>query len=283
VYYRFQCGFFNYLKCGWQVRVWVPYDQTFEITLYYDSHPELPRPAVIDTVLHTPQTMAVATVKSGLRTQQHMSHLCMIETTGTHVKHNGYQHKQAHCMFKAYCDLHPFALRYGNTEITNWLRNEKIDTLHKRFDADTGETTSVDRLKAMVKACKRFCMSKISRMDKDVDVSGNYPQAQLLALCQKYCLRATVARLGELHFDADTSYIIPGWSASEDREAAAGGMCVMITTMNLALNYARTMRWNKGNVTLALDHTYKMDKRGNPHFSVNVIGPNQSAHRCLVL
>jgi hypothetical protein len=126
-------------------------------------------------------------------------------------------------------------------------------------------------------------MSKISRMDKDVDVAGNYPQAQLLSLCQKYCLGATVARLGELHFDADTSYIIPGWSASEDREAAAGGMCVMITTMNLALNYARAMRWNKGNVTLALDHTYKMDKRGNPHFSVNVIGPNQSAHRCLLL
>ena len=23
-----------------------------------------------------------------------------------------------------------------------------------------------------------------------------------------------------------------------------------------------------------------MDKQGNPHFSVNVIGPNQSAHRC---
>ncbi len=283
VCYRFQCGFFNFFKCGWQVRVWVPYDQTFHITLYYDSHPELPRPVVIDVVLHTPQTMAVATVKSGLRPQQHKSHLCMIETTGTHVKHNGYQHKQAHCMFKAYCDLHPFALRYGFTEITNWLRNEKIDTLHVRVDAETGERTSVDRLKTMVKACKRFCTSKISRMDKDVDVAGNYPQAQLLALCQKYCLGATVARLGELHFDADTSYIIPGWSASDDREAAAGGMCVMITTMNLALNYARAMRWNKGNVTLALDHTYKMDKRGNPHFSVNVIGPNQSAHRCHLL
>ena len=212
-----------------------------------------------------------------------MSHLCIIETTGTHVKHNGFQDKQTHCMFKAYCDLHPFALRYVNTEITNWLRNEKIDTLCVRVDAETGETTSVDRLKTMVKACRRFCISKISRMDKDVDVAGNYPQAQLLALCQKYCLGATVARLGELHFDADTSYIIPGWSASEDREAAAGGMCVMITTINLALNYARAMRWNKDNVTLPLDHTYNMDKRGNPHFSVNVIGPNQSAHRCLVL
>jgi hypothetical protein len=54
-------------------------------------------------------------------------------------------------MFKAYCDLHPFALRYDFTEITNWLRNEKIDTLHVRVDAETGETTSVDRLKTMVK------------------------------------------------------------------------------------------------------------------------------------
>jgi len=162
--------------------VWVPYDQPFEITLYYDSTPELARPNVIDAVLHTPQTLVVDTVKSGLRPVQHMSHLCMIETTGTHVKHNGFQHKQAHCMFKTYCDLHPFALRYGNTEITNWLRNEKIDTLRVRVDAETGETTSVDRLKTMVKACRRFCISKISRMDKDVDVAGNYPQAQLLAL-----------------------------------------------------------------------------------------------------
>ena len=64
VCYRFQCGFFNYLKCGWQVRVWVPCDQFFAITQYYDSHPELARPVVMDTVLHTAQTMAVATVKS---------------------------------------------------------------------------------------------------------------------------------------------------------------------------------------------------------------------------
>ena len=83
----------------------------------------------------------------------------------------------------------------------------------------------------------------------------------------------------------------------------------MISTMNLTMNYSRTMRWYRVNVTLALDHTYKvwsvpscvrnchdmhkqecghvltrpsceqMDKRGNPHFSINVIGPNQSAHR----
>ena len=44
VCYRFQCGFFNYLKCGWQVRVWVPHDQPTAITQYYDSHPELVRP-----------------------------------------------------------------------------------------------------------------------------------------------------------------------------------------------------------------------------------------------
>ena len=105
VCYRFQCGFFNYLNCGWQVRVWVPYDQPTAITQYYDNHPELPRPAVIDVVQHSAQTMTVSSLKSGVRPVQHKSHLCIIECTGTHVKHNGFQGAHAHCMFKTYCEL----------------------------------------------------------------------------------------------------------------------------------------------------------------------------------
>jgi len=139
-------------------------------------------------------------------------------------------------MFKSYCELHPFALRYGRTDIMNWLQNEKIDTLHVQVDEGTGESTSVDRLRQMVTVCKRFTTAKVKKLDKDIDVAGSYPEAQLLAMCQKYSLGATVSRLGQLHFDTDTFYIIPGWSrwsASENRQAEAGGMCVMISTINL--------------------------------------------------
>ena len=32
--YHFQCGFFNFLGCGWQLRVLVPFDQRTEILIY---------------------------------------------------------------------------------------------------------------------------------------------------------------------------------------------------------------------------------------------------------
>jgi hypothetical protein len=228
--------------------------------------------------------MSVESLKSGFRLVQHKSHLCIIEYTVTHVKHNGFRRKQAHYMFKSYCELHPSALHYDQTDIMNWLKNENIDTLHEQVHEDTGEATSVDSLCQMVTDQKRFTTDKVKKLDKDIDVAGNYPESQLLVMCQKYSLGATVSRLGELHFDTDTSYIIPGWSSSADRQTEVGDMYVMVFTINLALNYSRVMRWNKDNVTLALDHTYKMDKRGNPHFSVNVIVPRfGTMHRSLSL
>ena len=216
------------------------------------------RSAVIAGTLHIPQSMVLVSAKSGLRAQVHKSHLCFIETTDTHVKHNGFQDNHAHCMFKTYCDFHPVALHYGHTEILNWLRHENIDTVCETKDTTTGEKKYVDLLKGMVTKCKRHTEGKLALMDQDLDVNCNYADGKLLAMCQKYSLGATLARLGEAHFDAHTAYIIPEWSASSDRASDAGDMCVMLTTFNLCLNYSRAMKWYAGKVTLALDHTYKV-------------------------
>lgn len=256
--YRFQCGYYNYLKCGWQLRVLIPFNQFAELSHYYETRPDIPAPPHIVDIQHSPQTLAMVSAKSGLRASVHQHHLCRIETTGTHKKHNAYQHTQAHCMFKAYCTLHPYALRYGNADIQSWLRHNRIDTVHVSVDETSAEETSTDRLKKMVKSCKRYAEAKIKSMDIDMDACSSYPEAKLHALCQKYSLSATVARLGQTHFDHHTSYVIPGWSAISDRQLPAGGMCVMITTFNLILNYSRAAKWFDGNVTLALDHTYKV-------------------------
>lgn len=87
--YHFQCGFFNYLKCVCQLRILVPFNQCAELTRYYDTHPDVSRPELIHGTLYTPQTMTLVSAKSGLRPQVHKTHLCFIETTGSHMKHNG--------------------------------------------------------------------------------------------------------------------------------------------------------------------------------------------------
>jgi len=167
--YRFQCGFFNYLKCEWQLRVIIPYNQPYELAQYRATHPDVPESTVINAIAHTSATMSLLSAKSGMRPAAYKSHLCYIETTGTHKPHNSYQKKHAHCMFQAYCKMHPFALRYGRAEITTWLRNENIQTKCVQVDPDTGETTSVDHLTKMVSKCKRYCEAQVKKLDGDMD------------------------------------------------------------------------------------------------------------------
>ena len=78
--YRFQCGFFNYLKCEWKLRVFIPFNQPYELTQYYAAHPEVPKPTVINVIVHTPENMSLLSAKSGLRPATYKSHLCYIET-----------------------------------------------------------------------------------------------------------------------------------------------------------------------------------------------------------
>ena len=257
--YRFQCGFHNYLKSSWQLRILVPYNQSAELERYCAAHSAVSRPAGMENAVHTPQTLSLVSAKSGLRPHVHKCHVCVIDTAGTHKQHNGYQETHAHCMFKAYCDLHPFALHFGKADIRNWLEHEKIDTVRVTVDERTGkEIERVDMLNSMVTRCKRYAIGKLARVDNELDINGKYAEGKLLAICEKYSLGASLSRCGQAHFDAHTAYVIPGWSASTDKTLEAGGMCVMMTSFNLILNYSRAMKWYAGKVTLALDHTYKV-------------------------
>jgi hypothetical protein len=81
----------------------------------------------------------------------------------------------------------------------------------------------------------------------------------MLALCEKFCLRESAARLGPDLCTSNTTYIIPGWNALASHDShPAHGLCVLVTFFNLALNFARALAWFSGRVTLAIDHTFKV-------------------------
>jgi hypothetical protein len=61
-----------------------------------------------------------------------------------------------------------------------------------------------------------------------------------------------------VHFDTNTPYILPGWSANQDESLPSGGLVILLSTMNLALNFARSQNWFAGNVTMTVDHTFKV-------------------------
>ena len=95
--------------------------------------------------------------------------------------------------------------------------------------------------------------------ENDTDVNNGY-EGKLLSLCEKYCLPETIARLGHEHFDTNTPYIMPGWSANQDESLPSGGFVILLSTFNLALNFARAHNWFAGNVTLSVDHTFKVSR-----------------------
>ena len=80
----------------------------------------------------------------------------------------------------------------------------------------------------------------------------------MIALCHKYSFEETVDRLGIENFSTNTPYIVTGWSSTSAEDNAGGGFCVLVSTMNLALNHARACAWYAGHVTLAVDHTFKV-------------------------
>lgn len=140
-----------------------------------------------------------------------------------------------------------------------------VGTRKDRHSASDGgrahrqEIERVDLINSMVTRCKRYAIGKLARVDNELDINGKYAEGKLLAMCQKYSLGASLSRCAQAHFDAHTAYVIPGWSASTDKTLEPGGMCVMMTSFNLSLNYSRAMKWYTDKVTLALDHTYKVD------------------------
>jgi hypothetical protein len=89
-------------------------------------------------------------------------------------------------------------------------------------------------------------------------------------MCAKMSLSAQRLELG-VEFTSDSPYLVPGFLTHEDSKNEVGGLCLLFTTFHLALNYVRAAHWFQGQVTLAFDHTFKMDVKGLPHFTINVI------------
>jgi hypothetical protein len=64
--------------------------------------------------------------------------------------------------------------------------------------------------------------------------------------------------LGHQKFETNNSYIVTGWSADQNEVLPAGDFVVLLPTMNLDFNHDRTQSWFAGNVTLTVDHTFKV-------------------------
>jgi hypothetical protein len=152
--------------------------------------------------------------------------------------------------------MHPYALNFKRHEIQQWLEDRNINVTHERMNKD-GILVHTNQMGVIVERCKRFAERYRKSSENDTGVNSGY-EGQLLALCEKYWFPETDRRLGHMHFDTNTTYILPGWSASQDDSLPAGGFVVLISTMNLVLNLARAYKWYAGNVTLAVDHTFKV-------------------------
>ena len=88
---------------------------------------------------------------------------------------------------------------------------------------------------------------------------------------QKYSLVVTMSRLGEVHFDSHTVYIIPEWSATSDWITSTRShthrsiTCILAGVFRASLTVSAALcRW-----TSVTTHISPL---------INVIGPNQSAH-----
>jgi hypothetical protein len=92
----------------------------------------------------------------------------------------------------------------------------------------------------------------------------------LVDMCAKMSLSAQREQLG-VKFTPDSPYLVPGFLSAEDSTNEVGGLCLLFTTFNSSLYYVRTTHWFTGKVTLAYDHTFKMDVKDRPHFTINVM------------
>jgi hypothetical protein len=176
-----------------------------------------------------------------------------------HCKHTVFQSTEgAHCTWKAFVAKHPFAQHWRSCEIAQWLQSTGVDCIDP--------TTGKDTFQKMLVACKRYATSCKTFVNPNINKGYS---GQLVDMCAKMSLSAQRHELG-VDFTPDSPYLVPGFLALEDSTNEAGGLCLLFTTFHLALNYVRAAHWFQGQVTLAFDHTFKMDMKGRPHFTINV-------------
>lgn len=259
VTYRYECACANTIHCPWQCKVFIPLDQACAADRYSKVGPDAASTGDVseqqlDRRRYCKQSMFA--VKKPDRHVAHANHVCVISVGGVHIAHTAYQRNGAHNMWQAFCVANPFALSYRRHEIQKWLHDNKIETTSVCMQANGKEVRS-NKLHVMVDKCKRWAERFLRSCEDGDGIHSNY-EGKLLALCQKYSFEATVEKLGIENFTANTPYILPGWSSTAAEDSSAGGFCVLVSTMNLALNHARACAWFAGNVTLAVDHTFKV-------------------------
>jgi hypothetical protein len=110
--YHMECGYCNHIHCPWQCRVFIHFDQSHAATLYLRKYPNAPigNTEQLDTTFYDRQTMSV--VPNELRNVTHSNHVCVISTSYVHDNHNGFCVNGPHCMWEAFCTLHPYDLHF---------------------------------------------------------------------------------------------------------------------------------------------------------------------------
>ena len=54
----------------------------------------------------------------------HANHICIIQVTGVHVNHTGYQSNGTHCLWMTHCAKMSYTLQFKKFEIENWLHTD---------------------------------------------------------------------------------------------------------------------------------------------------------------
>ena len=74
---------------------------------------------------------------------------------------------------------------------------------------EQGVLVRTNQLSVMVDRCKRFSERLRTSAENDTGVKNDY-QGKLLSMCEKYYFSETISRLGDLNFEVNTPYIVPG-------------------------------------------------------------------------
>ena len=126
--------------------------------------------------------------------------------------------------------MHPYDLNFQNFQIQQWLEDGKINCIHEVKDRH-GSIVHTNQMIVMVNRCKCFNERFRVSIENDTSVKNVYA-GKLLGLCEKYSFKETVARFRHANFDTNTPYILPGWSCNPDENSEAGGLVVLVSTMD---------------------------------------------------
>ena len=223
IVYGFRCPFFNSHGCKWCCRV----------------------------VIHTHGSVppAVLCRNAADRAHHHANHSCVVQVdvSQPHARHNARQAKGPHKMWDSMARQDHSMYCYTRMQIEQWFKDNCIQLA-------AGEMkTAVTR-----------CMRHNTRTGKKVvqnsfGIGGvSCQRAALIVMCDKLLFKNVVNTPG---FNVHEPYFIPGSVVRdlEDDSDCRPPLVLMITTLNLILNVARSnnMPGSAGAIA-GVDHTHKV-------------------------